>query len=170
MEPAGKNHFTLLTIRPNEIDIGAMSVAGIKKWHTYKELNPNLKAVAILSGANMNFERTRFIAERAELGKESEALIAVKLKDIPGAFFDLYSRIAPRSVTGISYRYRGHRGMGLQSPTTLRYGHVTMSFAIQPSCTRQNEIEEVFTKLREADMQGMVTTSHSGVTCLTNAQ
>jgi threonine dehydratase len=133
-----------------------MSVAGVKKYAALRGLNPSQRIVAVLSGANMNFERTRFVAERAELGKETEAIVAIKLKDIPGSFFNLYSCISPRSVTGVSYRYRGHRGMGLQSPTSERLGHVTLSFAIKPSSTRHTEIVDVFEKLSSLDMQGLV--------------
>eukprot|EP00037_Helgoeca_nana_P037830 m.17948 g.17948 ORF g.17948 m.17948 type:complete len:598 (+) comp9461_c0_seq1:219-2012(+) len=60
--------------------------------------------VAITSGANMDFTRLRFIAERADA---SETLLAVEIPERPGAFRSLYSTIYPRNVTEFSYRYGG---------------------------------------------------------------
>jgi threonine dehydratase len=97
-----------------------MSVAGVKKYSTLRGFGPNQRIVGILSGANMNFERTRFVAERAELGKETEATVAVKLKDIPGSFFDLYS-----CISDIRVSKKCHRGVVQvsRSPRNGGYNH-----------------------------------------------
>jgi threonine dehydratase len=58
--------------------------------------------VAIASGANMNFGRLRFVAERSD---DMEALISVIVPEQPGSFRRLYECINPRNVTGFSYRY-----------------------------------------------------------------
>ncbi len=84
---------------------GALSIAGIKK---YLQENPqhSFKNVAgILSGANINFERLRHVAERTELGERNEALIAVKIPESPGSFQNFINIIGKRSITEFNYRY-----------------------------------------------------------------
>lgn len=61
--------------------------------------------VAIASGANMNFERLRFVAERAELGERREAVLAVTIPERPGAFRRFIALLGKRNVTEFNYRY-----------------------------------------------------------------
>ena len=64
---------------------GALAVAGAKEYarqHKLKDKN----LIAISSGANMNFDRLRFVAERAEVGERREAVLAVTLPEKPGAY------------------------------------------------------------------------------------
>jgi len=61
--------------------------------------------VAIASGANMNFDRLRFVAERAALGEKKEALLSVTIPERPGAFASLIKAVLPQAVTEFSYRY-----------------------------------------------------------------
>jgi len=87
---------------------GAMAVAAIKQYvATHKTKGENY--VAILSGANMNFDRLRFVAERAEVGEEREALFAVTIPEERGSFRRFCEVIGalpggPRNVTEFSYR------------------------------------------------------------------
>ncbi|MDR1530391.1 MAG: threonine ammonia-lyase, biosynthetic [Burkholderiales bacterium] len=83
---------------------GALSVAGIKRWI---EINgaPADVCVAIGSGANMNFDRLRFVAERAELGEEREAIFAATIPERPGSFRAFCESIGRRSITEFNYRY-----------------------------------------------------------------
>lgn len=87
---------------------GALALAGLKKWVVR---NPNPKRerglIAVASGANMNFDRLRFVAERAALGENKEALLSVTIPERPGSFAKLVSHIHPMSVTEFSYRYSG---------------------------------------------------------------
>ncbi len=84
---------------------GALSVAGIKKY-LQEHSDHGFKNVAgILSGANINFDRLRHAAERAELGEKNEALIAVKIPEIPGSFHNFINLIGKRSITEFNYRY-----------------------------------------------------------------
>ncbi|KAK4977481.1 hypothetical protein LTR28_006700 [Elasticomyces elasticus] len=85
---------------------GALSLAGLKKW-VKQHPSPDSKRqlVAIASGANMNFDRLRFVAERAALGEKKEALLAVTIPERPGAFASLIEAVHPMSVTEFSYRY-----------------------------------------------------------------
>ena len=63
--------------------------------------------MAILSGANMNFDRLRFVAERAELGEAREALLGVTIPERPGAFREFCAAIGRRVVTEFNYRLSG---------------------------------------------------------------
>ena len=61
--------------------------------------------MAINSGANLNFDRLRHIAERAEIGAEREALLAVEIPERPGSFLQFCEALGQRSVTEFNYRY-----------------------------------------------------------------
>ncbi|PVH97933.1 threonine dehydratase-like protein [Periconia macrospinosa] len=85
---------------------GALALAGLKKWvQRNPSPNPNRGLVAVASGANMNFDRLRFVAERAALGENKEALLSVTIPEKPGAFAKLVSTLHPMGVTEFSYRY-----------------------------------------------------------------
>jgi len=87
---------------------GALSIAGVKAWverHRAKDRT----YVAIACGANMNFDRLRFVAERAELGEEREAIIAVTIPERPGSFREFCGLLGRRSVTEFNYRYADPR-------------------------------------------------------------
>jgi threonine dehydratase len=85
---------------------GALAVAGLKRYvETVNASNQRL--VAISSGANMNFERLRFVAERAELGEAREAVFAVTIPESPGAFREFCRAIGRRVVTEFNYRLSG---------------------------------------------------------------
>ncbi|KAL0637568.1 threonine deaminase [Maublancomyces gigas] len=85
---------------------GALAVAGMKK---YAALNPPTSPtdslVCILSGANMDFDRLRFVAERARLGEGHEVLLSVIVPDRPKVFYEMMQCILPRQVTEFSYRF-----------------------------------------------------------------
>jgi threonine dehydratase len=85
---------------------GALAVAGLKAW-VAKSGPRDAPLVAILSGANMNFDRLRFVAERAELGEAREAVLAVTIPERPGAFREFCATIGPRVVTEFNYRLSG---------------------------------------------------------------
>ena len=83
---------------------GALSVAGVKAWcetHRVRERT----FVAIACGANMNFDRLRFVAERAELGEAREAIFAVTIPERPGSFREFCALLGRRNVTEFNYRY-----------------------------------------------------------------
>jgi threonine dehydratase len=82
---------------------GAMGVAAIKQYvATHKLKGKTL--VAITCGANMNFDRLRFVAERAEFGEQREALFAVTIPEERGSFKRFCELIGPRAVTEFNYR------------------------------------------------------------------
>src|SRR5258705_194966 len=83
---------------------GALAVAGMRKYIT----RDNLKGktfVAVTSGANLNFDRLRHVAERADLGGQREALIAVEIPEVPGSFLRFCEALGTHSVTEFNYRY-----------------------------------------------------------------
>ncbi|HVG54331.1 MAG TPA: threonine ammonia-lyase, biosynthetic [Vicinamibacterales bacterium] len=85
---------------------GALAVAGLKAW-VERQGARNQSLVAVLSGANINFDRLRFVAERAEVGEAREALLAVTIPERPGAFREFCSVIGRRTVTEFNYRLAG---------------------------------------------------------------
>lgn len=83
---------------------GALGVAGIKKYvaeHGWENKN----IIAITSGANINFDRLRHVAERAELGEGREVLLAVTIPEQPGSFRRFCEAIGSRAITEFNYRY-----------------------------------------------------------------
>ncbi len=83
---------------------GALSVAGMKRYVQRTKLR-GAHLVAIDSGANMNFDRLRHVAERAELGERNEAILAVTIPERPGSFRAFCEVLGSRSITEFNYRY-----------------------------------------------------------------
>ena len=106
---------------------GALGVAGLKQYVQSHKLKGQT-LVAITCGANMNFDRLRFVAERAEFGEQREALFAVTIPEQRGSFKHFCELIGPRSVTEFNYRISG------QSEA-----HVFVGLAIQ----RRDEAERI---------------------------
>jgi threonine dehydratase len=120
---------------------GALALAGLKKW-VKRNPNPNQNRglVAIASGANMNFDRLRFVAERAALGENREALLSVTIPEKPGAFAKLVSAVHPMAVTEFSYRY--------SSPSAA---NILIGVSLNPS-TRSTDLPDLIARLAAEDM------------------
>ncbi|KAK1821896.1 threonine deaminase [Friedmanniomyces endolithicus] len=123
---------------------GALSLAGLKK---YVERNPDentrRQLVAIASGANMNFDRLRFVAERAAIGEKKEAILAVSIPERPGAFARLVAAVNPNAVTEFCYRY--------SSPT-----HADVLIGIQMSAsTRTRDLVNLIHRLDQDGMRAI---------------
>lgn len=82
---------------------GALGVAAVKQYVAEHKLKGQT-LVAITCGANMNFDRLRFVAERAEFGEQREALFAITIPEERGSFKRFCALIGPRSVTEFNYR------------------------------------------------------------------
>ena len=97
---------------------GALSLAGLKAW-VRREKVEGKTLVAITSGANMNFDRLRFVSERAEYGEGREAVFAVTIPEERGAFKRLCELIGSRNVTEFNYRIsdtkKAHIYVGIQT-------------------------------------------------------
>jgi threonine dehydratase len=85
---------------------GALSVAGLKKF-VAREGWSGKRLVAINCGANLNFDRLRYIAERADLGAGREALLAVEIPEQPGSFLEFCGALGARNITEFNYREQG---------------------------------------------------------------
>ena len=87
---------------------GALSVAGLKKYVSENGI-VDKSLVAVTTGANVNFDRLRHISERAEIGEQREALLAVTIPEQPGSFRHFCEMLGKRSVTEFNYRYSDSR-------------------------------------------------------------
>src|SRR5207247_10842364 len=85
---------------------GALALAGLKSHVEARGLRGQ-RLAAVLSGANMNFDRLRFVAERAELGDGREALLAVTIPERPGAFREFCRALGHVVITEFNYRLSG---------------------------------------------------------------
>ncbi|KAI8920922.1 threonine ammonia-lyase [Powellomyces hirtus] len=119
---------------------GALALAGVKKWVQHNGCKGRT-FVALTSGANMNFDRLRFVAERADLGENKEALITVIIPENPGSFEELYQIIYPRAVSEFSYRYGDPKE-----------AHIFMSFTVDD---RETELKEIFVALEAKGMRAL---------------
>ncbi|NOX75672.1 MAG: threonine ammonia-lyase, biosynthetic [Gammaproteobacteria bacterium] len=96
---------------------GALAVAGLKKYVEREDITGE-ELVAIDSGANMNFDRLRHVAERADLGERREALVCVTIPEQPGSFRRFCDIVGLRGITEFNYRYadaaQAHIFVGVQ--------------------------------------------------------
>jgi threonine dehydratase len=113
---------------------GALAIAGMKRWFTNHPDSTGC-AVAILSGANVNFARLRHIAERAAVGEEQEALLGVTIPERPGSFLEFCETVGLRGITEFNYRYADHSD-----------AHIFVGIALKNGLT---EKKEILAKLRE---------------------
>ena len=131
---------------------GALAVAGLKK---YVKSNPSpdqkRELCAVTSGANMNFDRLRFVAERAGLGERKEALLSVDIPEQAGSFAKLVDAILPQAITEFSYRYAGTSG----STTPPTRAHVIVGMAISSALTRETELSSLFSRLDSTSMKAI---------------
>jgi len=113
---------------------GALGVAAIKQYAEKHRLKGQT-FVAITCGANMNFDRLRFVAERAEFGEQREALFAVTIPEARGSFKRFCELIGPRSVTEFNYRisdqHLAHVFVGLAIQRRDEAGRIARQFSKQ---------------------------------------
>lgn len=97
---------------------GALAIAGAKVWADRPDQAKHKTLVAIACGANMNFDRLRFVSERAEIGEQREAIFAVTIPEQRGSFKRFCALIGERNVTEFNYRMsdlkRAHVFVGIQ--------------------------------------------------------
>ncbi|KAL8792263.1 MAG: hypothetical protein Q9195_005142 [Heterodermia aff. obscurata] len=120
---------------------GALGLAGLKKYVTEQpSANEKRGLIAIASGANMNFDRLRFVAERAALGEQKEVLLSVTIPERSGSFTDLVKTVLPHAVTEYAYRYSN------QDSATIMMG-----ISVNAS-TRTKDLADLIARL---DQRGM---------------
>jgi len=83
---------------------GALATAGVKKYIEQNNIE-NENIVSIVSGANVNFDRLRYISERADLGEHNEAIIAAVIPEQPGSFLKFCQMLDNHAITEFNYRY-----------------------------------------------------------------
>jgi threonine dehydratase len=101
---------------------GALAIAGLKKY-VAREGIKDQTLIAILSGANVNFDRLRHIAERAEVGEQREALFAVRIPEKPGSFLAFCRALGKRSITEFNYRFADRQQAEVFCGVELRNGN-----------------------------------------------
>jgi threonine dehydratase len=101
---------------------GALAVAGIKRYVERGKIHDQ-RLVAINSGANMNFDRLRHVAERADLGAEREVLLAVEIPERPGSFLQFCEALGKRSITEFNYRQQDTEHARVFVGFALEHGH-----------------------------------------------
>ena len=107
---------------------GALAVAALKKYVAQNNVT-NQNLVAINSGANMNFDRLRYVSERAELGENRETLLAVTIPESPGSFQTFCHAIGQRNITEFNYRYSDHDD-----------AHVFAGIQLKPTATEKDDL------------------------------
>ena len=110
---------------------GALAVAGAKKYLARERLR-GVTVAAIACGANMNFDRLRFVAERAEVGEQREAVFAVTIPEKRGSFRQFCSLVGNRNVTEFNYRIAdstvAHVFVGIQVGARGEAGKLARAF------------------------------------------
>jgi threonine dehydratase len=82
---------------------GALAIAGMKTYLSEHNVT-GASAVAVLSGANTNFDRLRYISERTDIGERREAILSVTIPEVPGAFKAFCGAVGKRNITEFNYR------------------------------------------------------------------
>ncbi|OBZ70845.1 Threonine dehydratase, mitochondrial [Grifola frondosa] len=122
---------------------GALALAGLKRYIVNNKLiGAEKKFIAVISGANMNFDRLRFVAERAELGEGREALLSVEIPEQPGSFIRLHGIIHPRATTEFVYRYNNPKK-----------AQIFLSLVLETT-NRAKEVAELLSALEQEGMKG----------------
>jgi threonine dehydratase len=109
---------------------GALAIAGIKKYVARDQV-AGQTLIGILSGANVNFDRLRHIAERAEVGEQREALLAVQIPEKAGSFLAFCRALGKRSITEFNYRYSDDQRAQVFCGVELREGNTERAELIE---------------------------------------
>lgn len=141
---------------------GALSLAGLKKYTEIHGIEGKT-LVAINSGANMNFDRLRHVSERAEIGEQREALLAVEIPERPGSFKRFCKLIGKRQITEFNYRYADIKRARVFAGIQLTQGNEEKDQIIKMLIEHKYNVEDMtnneVAKLHTRYMVG----GHSGV-------
>ena len=109
---------------------GALAIAGMKRY--LAQVEDIKSAVAIVSGANVNFDRLRHISERAEVGEEREAILAVNIDESPGSFLRFCKALGRRAITEFNYRF-----------ADTQSAHIYVGLRVDSLADRQGVVESL---------------------------
>jgi threonine dehydratase len=101
---------------------GALALAGLKHWTRGNDA-AGMQLAAVLSGANINFDRLGHVAERAAVGEQHEALFGVTIPERPGSFLEFCRAIGRRAVTEFNYRWQGGAAAQVYVGVQLKSGN-----------------------------------------------
>jgi threonine dehydratase len=121
---------------------GALGVAGLKRY-VEREAVLGETLIAVDSGANVNFDRLRHIAERAEIGEHREAILAVTIPERPGSLREFCHVIGQRSITEFNYRYADNREAHIFVGLELRDGESDKDALIQQLREREYPVVDL---------------------------
>lgn len=121
---------------------GALSIAGMKKYIAENQLKDK-SIVAIESGANINFDRLRHVAERAELGEKKEALLAVEIPEKPGSFLTFCKALGKRGITEFNYRYDDNQAAQIFCGVELRDGEAEQKAIVESLCEKGYKVVDL---------------------------
>ena len=121
---------------------GALALAGLKQY-VAKEKIRNRQLIAIFSGANVNFDRLRHIAELSALGEHREALIAIRIPECPGSFRKLCHDLGPRLITEFNYRYADESGATVFAGIQLKHGVEEKNRLLEQLNKKQYEVTDL---------------------------
>lgn len=113
---------------------GALALAGLKKYVSASKVNDK-NLIAVVSGANTNFDRLRYISERTEIGEKREAIFAVTIPEEPGSYRKFCAMLGKRAITEFNYRY-----------TSNRAAHIFVGLKMDPEA---DEREALVNKLKK---------------------
>lgn len=121
---------------------GAVATAGLKKYAQIKNLQDQ-RLIAIVSGANMNFDRLRYVAESAEVGEQREMLIGVKLPEKPGSFKRFCAALGKRNVTEFNYRFADSDSAYVFAGVELKQGNEEKQQIIQRLVDKKYQVTDL---------------------------
>lgn len=121
---------------------GAVSLAGLKKYIEVHAVEGKT-LVAINSGANMNFDRLRHVSERAEIGEQREALLAVEIPEQPGSFKRFCKLIGKRQITEFNYRYSDAKRARVFAGIQLSHGNEEKDRLISMLTAKAYKVEDM---------------------------
>ena len=121
---------------------GALALAGLKQFVAARQLR-DADLVAIFSGANVNFDRLRHIAELAALGEQREALICITIPERPGSFRALCHDLGARQITEFNYRYSDSSAARVFAGIQLRHGLEEKAALLQALAERGYDVVDM---------------------------
>jgi threonine dehydratase len=121
---------------------GALAIAGLKKYTEQHKLRGQT-LLAVNSGANVNFDRLRYISERAEIGERREGVLAVTIPERPGSFQAFCNIIGKRDITEFNYRYTDQQEAHIFVGLKLQEGEGDLQRVIQDLRSKGYQVEDL---------------------------
>ena len=135
---------------------GACALAGLQKY-VARENALEQTLIAVASGANLNFDRLRHVAERAEIGEGREAIIAAQIPERPGSFEQFCTALGDRNITEFNYRYASASQAQVFVGVTVKPGEVAADDLLSELSSHQiNAIDLTHNEMAKSHVRYMV--------------